>query len=70
MEEKVLGCNSIVKVVGKLLKSANLNGYFTNHSLRRTGTTHLFHAGIDRKLVKEFTGHTSDAVDHYVRLYM
>ena len=63
--EQVLGRNSIVKVVGKLLKSANLNGYFTNHSLRRTGTTRLFHAGIDRKLVKEFTGHSSDAVDHY-----
>ena len=63
--EQVLGRNSIVKVVGKLLKSANLNGYFTNHSLRRTGTTRLFHAGIDRKLVKEFTGHTSDAVDKY-----
>ena len=48
--EQVLGRNAIVKVVGKLLKSTNLNGYFTNHSLRRTGTTRLFHAGIDRRI--------------------
>ena len=39
--------------------------FYSNHSLRRSGTTHLFRAGIDRKLVKEFTGHTSDAVDSY-----
>ena len=63
--EQVFGKNLISKVVGNLLQSANLNGYFTNHSLHCTGATRLFHAGLDRKLVKEFTGHTSDAIDKY-----
>ena len=49
----------------KLLKDAKLDGYFTNHSLRRTGTTRLWQAGIDRKIIKEFTSHVSDAVDKY-----
>ena len=40
-------------------------GFFSNHSLRRSSTTRLFHAGVDRKLIKEFTGHVSDAVDNY-----
>ena len=48
-----------------MLKSAQLDGYFTNHSLRRSSTTHLFQAGVDRKIIKEFTGHSSDAVDKY-----
>ena len=62
---RVLGINSIKKTVGNLLKDAKLDGFFTNHSLRRSGTTRLFQAGVDRKLVKEYTGHTSDAVDKY-----
>ena len=47
------------------MKDANIEGYFTNHSARHTGGTRLFHAGVDRKLVKEATGHSSDAVDKY-----
>ena len=62
---RVMGVNAIRKVVGTMLKDVKLDGYFTNHSLRRSGTTRLFQAGVDRKLVKEFTGHSSDAVDQY-----
>ena len=47
------------------MEDAKIEGFFTNHSLRRSGGTHLFNAGIDRKLVKEAMGHTSDAVDAY-----
>ena len=47
------------------MKLGELNEYFTNHSLRRTGTTRLFQAGIDCKLIKEFMGYTSDAADRY-----
>ena len=60
-----VGKNTLSKVVGKLLKSCNLDGYFTNHSLRRTSATRLFQAGVDRKIVKEITGHTSDDLDKY-----
>ena len=42
-----------------------IEGYFTNHSARHTGGTRLFQADIDHKLVKEATGHRSDAVDKY-----
>ena len=62
---RVLGINAVKKTVGSLLKDAKLDGYFTNHSLCRSSTTRLFQAGVDHKLVKEFTGHSSDAVDKY-----
>ena len=55
----------MTKVVGQLLKNAKLDGYFTNHSLRRTVTTRLFQTGVDQKIMKEFTGHVSDAIDKY-----
>ena len=61
--EAVVGVNSLAVVVKELLKSVSSDKFYSNHSLHRSGTTHLFRAGIDRKLVKEFTGHTSDAVD-------
>ena len=49
----------------ELLKGTQIEGFFTNHSLHCTGMTRLFRSGVDRKLVKEFTGHVSDAVDSY-----
>ena len=50
--EMPLGKNLLSKVVGKLLKNCNLDGDFTNHSLRCTSATRLFQAGIDKKVVK------------------
>ena len=52
-------------VVSKMLKEARLDGYFTNHSLHRTCATRLFQAGQSEKVVKEITGHISDAVNKY-----
>ena len=63
--EQVVGSNTIGKVVKKLMQSAGIEGFFTNHSTRRTGGTRLFRAGVQRKLVKEATGHSSDAIDKY-----
>ena len=48
-----------------MLKDAGLDGFFTNHSLRRTAATRLFRAGESVKLIKEVTGHISDAVEKY-----
>ena len=62
---QVVGTNSIAMVVKELMKAANIDGFFTNHSLRRIGSTRLFRACVERKLVKEVTGHRSDAVDAY-----
>ena len=62
---EVVGSNKVKEVVKQLLSDAKIDGYFTNHSLRRSGGTRLFQAGVERKLVKEVTGHCSDAVDCY-----
>ena len=60
-----VGSNTLHKVVGTLLKNAGLDGFFSNHSLRRTCATRLFQAGQSSKIVKEITGHISDAVEKY-----
>ena len=60
-----LGINKVRSAVSQMLKDAGLDGFFTNHSLRRTAATRLFRAGKDVKLVKEITGHVSNAVEKY-----
>ena len=61
--EQVVRLNTLRATMKEIAKEAKLEGFITNHSLRRTGTTRLFRGGVDRKLVKEFSGHTSDAID-------
>ena len=63
--EQIVGVNTIRSNVKTILKDANIDRYMTNHSLRRSSATRLFQNGVDKKLVKEFTGHVSDAVDKY-----
>ena len=60
-----LGINKVRSVVKDMLKHAGLDGFFTNHSLRQTAATRLFQAGQNVKLIKEVTGHISDAVEKY-----
>ena len=60
-----VGINSLRKVVSSMLRDARLDGYFTNHSLRRTCATRLYQAGQSTKMIKEITGHISDAVEKY-----
>ena len=43
----------------RLCKSAGIEGYKTNHSLRATVTSRLYQAGVDEQLVMERTGHRS-----------
>ena len=62
---QVVGISTIKKCVKNLLGKANIEGYFTNHSLRRTGSTRMFQAGIEKKIVKEVTGHSSDGIGTY-----
>ena len=63
--EQVVGRHTLTQVVGRLMKNCDLSYFVSNHSLRRTGATRLLQGGVDRKTVKEFTGHTSDAIDKY-----
>lgn len=54
--------------VSCLCKMAGIEGYFTNHSLRATATSRLYHAGVDEQLVMERTGHRSiEGVRSYKR---
>ena len=38
---------------------AKIGGQKTNHSLRATGVSELFEAGVPEKIIKERTGHRS-----------
>ena len=62
---QVVGQNTLGKVIKTMLHNSKLDGYFTGHSLRRSGISRLFQAGVDRKIIKELSGHRSDAVDCY-----
>ena len=63
--EQVVGSQTISKVIGNIMEKGEFAGFFTNQSARRTGGTRLFRAEVQRKVVKECTGHRSDAVDKY-----
>ena len=39
----------------------------TNHSLRATGVSAMFNAGVPEKLIRDVTGHTSNALHLYER---
>ena len=62
---QVVGQNTLGKTIKLMLQDSKLDGYFTGHSLRHSGITRLFQAGVDRKIIKEMSGHKSDAVDCY-----
>ena len=62
-----VGANSLKEVVGDVCKKANLPGYYTNHSLRSSSATRMYHSGIDEQVIQEITGHRSLAVRSYKR---
>ena len=47
------------QTVARLCSLAGIPGLTTNHSLRATTTSRLYHAGVDEQLVMECTGHRS-----------
>ena len=42
-----------------------MEGNFNNHSMRKSTCTRLFRKGVDPQLIKEQTGHNSEAVILY-----
>ena len=62
---QVVGQNTISEVVKTLMQDAGIKGFFTNHSARRTWGMRLFRASVQRKLVKEYTRHSSNAIDQF-----
>ena len=47
------------------MKRGSVEGNFKNHSMRKSTCTRLFRKGVDPQLIKEQTGHKSEAVMLY-----
>lgn len=62
-----IGINTISKTVSRICKNAGLHGFRTNHSLRATAASRLYHDAFDEQLICETTGHRSLAVRAYKR---
>ena len=62
-----VGVNKLQKVVKVICEKGGLPGYYTNHSLRATCATRLYHNNCDEQLIQEITGHRSLAVRSYKR---
>ena len=41
----------------KMCHEANIDGYFTNHSLRASGASTVFQSEVPEKIIQEFTDH-------------
>ena len=48
-----------------MMKRGGVEGNFKNHSMRKATCTRLFRKGVDPQLIKEQTGHKSEAVMLY-----
>ena len=61
------GIHAIEHTVACLCKEGGIPGYKTNHSLRAMTATRMFASGLDKHLICECTGHSSNAVRNYKR---
>ena len=60
-----MGVNKLQSVVKDMCKSAGLEGFYTNHSLRSTAATRMYHGNVSEQVIQEITGHRSLAVRGY-----
>ena len=63
---KPLDVNRLKGLVSQMFSKAEINGTFTNHSLRATGVSTLFSTGVPEALIKKRSGHRSTEA---LRLY-
>ena len=54
--QQPLGHTTLSSTVSRLCKQAGIEGYKTNHSLRTTATTRLYHSSVDEQQIMERTG--------------
>ena len=54
-----VGKNVLGSMLKDMCREAHISGHKTNHSLRATGASELFEAGVPKKIIKERTGHRS-----------
>ena len=62
-----IGRDKLQKFMEVMCHEAGISEKKSNHSLRATGATALFNAGIPEKLIKDVTGHRSNALHLYER---
>lgn len=60
-----VGVNALQGVVKKLAAQAGLVGHYSNHSLRATAATRMYHGGNEEQVIQEHTGHRSLCVRSY-----
>ena len=49
------------------MQEGGVEGKYTNHSLRATSASRMYHRGVPEQVIKEVTGHKSDCVRYYKR---
>ena len=60
-----IGKNTLGGYIEDMMKRGGVEGNFKNHSMRKATCTRLFRKGVDPQLIKEQTGHKSEAVMLY-----
>ena len=60
-----VGKNTIAEYMKKIMEAGGIEGFYRNHSLRKTTATRLFEKGLDPQLIQEQTGHKSNAIMLY-----
>ena len=60
-----VGKNTLGGYIEDMMKRGGVEGNFKNHSMRKATCTRLFRKGVDPQLIKEQTGHKSEAVMLY-----
>ena len=63
-----IGVNMLSKTVSTLFSKAGIDGFFTNHSLKRMTRTVLCNAGFGRDIVTKKTGHISQSELDYLEM--
>ena len=57
--DQPVGVNTLHEVVKSVCIKASMDGFYTNHSLRSSSATRMYHGGIDEQIIQEITGHRS-----------
>ena len=66
---RATGHNPLGKTVKQLCVKVGIEGFFTNHSLRRSCASRLFQEGTEEQVIMSVTGHRSvDGVKSYIMI--
>lgn len=60
-----MGINAIQGVLSGICAHAGLKGKCTNHTLKATAATRMYDKGVNKQLIQEHLGNSSEAVQNY-----